>query len=185
MNKFKTILFALSLFNGAQVTAQNRRVTTVTSDGAVSNDSSLTEPQSAGSNMICKGLPIPDGYAISGEATSKNCPNNAWIVKSRGRAPTTIDRLNTKAGVEKPPDFFDVATCAGFRKTVAATYNFNPAVLNDAQRAVKSAELDRIWNAVRSPRIFQRCEWPIAAPSRIVTSTLSAITEALLRFCRR
>jgi len=154
MNKFKITLLTVSLLIGSQAMAQNRRLTpgTNTAAAVASDASSLTEIP-AGSTTICKGVAIPEGYVISGETTSKNCPNNAWIVKRRSRRPlSSIDRLSVKAEREEPSESFDATTCAEFQKTIASTYNFNPAVLNDAQRAAKSAELDRVWNAVRASR---------------------------------
>jgi len=91
MNKFKITLLTVSLLIGSQAMAQNRRLTpgTNTAAAVASDASSLTEIP-AGSTTICKGVAIPEGYVISGETTSKNCPNNAWIVKRRSDGPLAV-----------------------------------------------------------------------------------------------
>jgi hypothetical protein len=43
---------------------------------------------------ICKGTPIPTGYSIIGETDSKNCPNQAWIVRKKFNP--AIDSLSTE-----------------------------------------------------------------------------------------
>jgi hypothetical protein len=43
---------------------------------------------------LCKGTPIPTGYSIIGETDSKNCPNQAWIIRKKYNP--AIDSLSTE-----------------------------------------------------------------------------------------
>jgi len=41
-------------------------------------------------------------------------------------------------------------SCGDFQKLVSSTYNFKPARLSETEQNVKSAEMDRFWNAVKA-----------------------------------
>jgi hypothetical protein len=53
--------------------------------------SALASSQTAkGTQTICKGEAIPQGYTIIGESESPNCPNNAWVIKQKGTPKLTM-----------------------------------------------------------------------------------------------
>ncbi|GAC1446424.1 MAG: hypothetical protein NVSMB56_04960 [Pyrinomonadaceae bacterium] len=42
-----------------------------------------------------------------------------------------------------------INTCAAFQQLVKTTYNFKPSQLSDAQREIKSKEMDKVWDKVK------------------------------------
>ena len=119
-----------------------------------------------GQTVLCKGLPLPDGLAIAGEMFSDSCNGSAWIVKPKAGpqpalGPTTSrldSRANASYSVAAANEVVRSGQCDAFNQTIKKTYNFKPALFNDAQRNAKSAELDQFWNQVRqSPAVLVPC----------------------------
>ncbi|OLD25924.1 MAG: hypothetical protein AUJ04_06765 [Acidobacteria bacterium 13_1_40CM_3_55_6] len=106
--------------------------------------------------VVCKGSPVPEGYAISGETISDSCNGTAWIIKPKAGPRSTLDRFNSAASnpvslVERN-EVIAPGQCDAFRQTVASTYNFNPERMSEEQIKAQSARLDVFWNQVRQSR---------------------------------
>jgi len=108
--------------------------------------------------LLCKGLPVPEGFAISGETITDSCNGTAWIIKRRPStlAPSSLDRLSSSASnnasLAEPNETIAPGQCDAFQQTIRNTYNFNPALMNDTEMKVESAKLDVFWNKVRQSR---------------------------------
>lgn len=94
MKTSRISLIALFFVLGLTAVGQDRP-----QPAAVKNPETPEEPAASyltrGSFTVCKGHVIPDGYMISGETVLKQCPNHAWIIRSRGqRPPSLIDQLS-------------------------------------------------------------------------------------------
>ena len=106
--------------------------------------------------VVCKGSPVPEGYAISGETISDSCNGTAWIIKPKAGPRSMLDRFNSAASnpvslVERN-EVISPGQCDAFRQTVASTYNFNPERMSEEQIKAQSARLDVFWNQVRQSR---------------------------------
>jgi hypothetical protein len=147
-----TLLFLAGLNSYAQKRGSNSPSSPATPVNAVAFDTQT------GSNVLCKGLPVPDGFTISGEMFSDSCNGAAWIVKRKPGPATPPDqlndrfRVNTFTSLAEPDEAIAPRQCDTFQQTIKSTYNFNPALLNDAQRSVQSAKLDVFWSQVRQSR---------------------------------
>src|SRR5438270_9571925 len=106
--------------------------------------------------VVCKGSPIPEGYAISGETISDSCNGTAWIIRPKAGPRSRLDRFNSAASttvslVERN-EVIAPRQCDAFRQSIANTYNFNPARMSEQQIKAQSARLDVFWNQVRQSR---------------------------------
>src|SRR2546426_7296828 len=54
--------------------------------------------------VLCKGSPVPEGYAISGEMISDSCNGTAWIIKPKAGPRSRLDRFNSAASNTVSPD---------------------------------------------------------------------------------
>jgi hypothetical protein len=116
---------------------------------------SVAYDQQTGYNVLCKGVQVPEGYALAGETLSNRCQGTAWIVKRKARRQPVIDlgwRRDEGISVVEPKEVLNAALCDTFQKTIRNTYNFNPARMNDAEVKAESAKLDVLWNQVRQSR---------------------------------
>jgi hypothetical protein len=117
---------------------------------------SVTFDPQTGYNVLCKGVQVPEGYALAGETLSKRCQGTAWIVKRKARRQPVLDpvswRRDESVSVAEPKEVLNAALCDTFQKTIRNTYNFNPARLNEAQVKAESAKLDVFWSQVRASR---------------------------------
>jgi hypothetical protein len=153
MKILKTTLLILLVLIAVTAFAQKRR-----NAPQPPQASALAVDAQTGNNILCKNLPVPDGFAISGEMFSDSCNGAAWII-SRKSAPRpsidqTADRFGSGSGLSfaEPNEAVAPGQCDDFMQTIKATYNFNPANFNDAQRNAASAKLDNFWNQVRQSR---------------------------------
>jgi hypothetical protein len=105
-------------------------------------------------SVVCKDQPMPEGYVISGETLSDSCKGGAWIIKRKPGAVAPPDQFATVANnpVSEPTETIAPGQCDKFQLTIRATYNFDPAVMSDAQIKTQSAKLDDFWNDVRNSR---------------------------------
>jgi hypothetical protein len=105
---------------------------------------------------LCKGLPVPEGFVVSGETLSDSCNGSAWIIKPKPGARPALDRLSLvgSGGVSmtEPNEVIAPGQCDAFQQTIRDTYNFHPARMNEEQITVQSAKLDVFWNKVRESR---------------------------------
>ena len=117
---------------------------------------SVTFDPQTGYNVLCKGVQVPEGYALAGETLSNRCRGTAWIVKRKTRRQPAFDplswRRNESVSVAEPKEVLNAALCDTFQKTLRNTYNFNPARMTDAEVKAASAKLDVLWNQVRQSR---------------------------------
>jgi len=106
--------------------------------------------------VVCKGSPVPEGYAISGEMISDSCNGTAWIIKPKAGPRSRLDRFNSAASNTVSPvernEVIAPGQCDAFRQSIASTYNFNPARMSEQQIKAQSARLDVFWNQVRQSR---------------------------------
>ena len=111
-----------------------------------------------GNTVLCKNLPVPDGFAITGEMFADSCNGAAWIISRKSAPPKILDQTANRFSSAGGPSFAEPheaiapGQCDEFMRTVKATYNFNPAQFNDAQRSAASAKLDDFWNHVKQSR---------------------------------
>src|SRR5215510_11903274 len=87
-------------------------------------------------SVVCKDQSVPDGYMISGETLSTACAGTAWVIKPKpGTRPAGLDRFTVAASNDErePVEAIAPGQCDQFEQTVRVTYNFNPALMNDAQ----------------------------------------------------
>ncbi len=111
-----------------------------------------------GNYILCKGSPLPESLIVSGEMWSEQCNGAAWIVKSKPGPPPTGNKLEVQfsadhvASVAEPSEAIAPGQCDAFQQSIKQTYNFNPALLNEAQQQAQSARLDIFWNRVRQAR---------------------------------
>jgi hypothetical protein len=111
----------------------------------------------SGNTIVCKGVEVPEGFAIAGEMFSDSCNGTAWILKRKSGA-VANNRLdlhtNSSANVSvaEPNEAIAPGQCGSFQQTIRNTYNFKPALLSDAQRTAKSEKLDGFWASVRQSR---------------------------------
>ena len=91
----KASLLILLCLTAVVVVAQTRhttsKVTSSQSTNAVAVDSQT------GSNLICKGLPVPEGFTISGEMFADSCNGSAWILKRKPGAAVAFAPLDNRA----------------------------------------------------------------------------------------
>lgn len=111
-----------------------------------------------GNTILCKGLPLPEGFSVSGEMFADSCNGAAWILKPKAEsssAPKQLDNRmgpSTSAAFGEPNEAIAPGQCDTFQQTIKRTFNFDPARFTDAQREAKSVELDQFWNMVRQSR---------------------------------
>ncbi len=118
-----------------------------------------------GSEVLCKGSALPEGFIVAGEMFSDSCNGAAWIVKRKPNAPPPGSGLSNfssptlgRVSASEPNEAIAPGQCDAFQQTIKSTYNFNPAQFNDAQRAAMSTKLDVFWNQVRqSSRTLVPC----------------------------
>jgi hypothetical protein len=115
-----------------------------------------------GNHFVCKDAPVPEGFAVAGEMWSDHCNGAAWVLKkkpgpvSSGPAAGLYQRADFSANLNtsraEPNEVIVPGQCDAFQQTIKTTYNFNPALLNEAQQQSQSARLDVFWNQVRQAR---------------------------------
>ena len=109
-----------------------------------------------GSQVVCKGSAVPDGYVISGETVSDSCPGGAWIIRKKRRPQNSLDSfaLNTSNSFSEaePNEAIAPGQCDAFQQEIRKTYNFNPAQMDRGQVQAQSQKLDTFWNNVRQSR---------------------------------
>ena len=156
-----TLLFLIT----TSVFAQKRRSASnlpSTSAAATRNNGPTVDSQT-GNTVLCKGLPLPEGFAIAGEMFSDSCPGSAWIIKQKSGPPLDLERFNARtdafanlahssANVVEPNETLAPGQCDSFQQTIRNTYNFKPALMNESQVKAQSEKLDLFWNQVRQSR---------------------------------
>ena len=108
-----------------------------------------------GSAVLCKNLPVPEGFVISGETLSDSCNGSAWLIKRKAASPPALDRFTAIADnsyVAAPNETIAPGQCNEFQQTIRKTYDFNPGLMNEAQVKEQSAKLDIFWSHVRQSR---------------------------------
>ena len=148
MKTLKLLLLVLCL-TAASSFAQQRGVAPVAKP---IQSSPMIVDRETGQTLLCKGATVPDGFAISGEMFSDACNGPAWIVKRKAPSPPALDRtFGTALGLSwsEPNEVIAAGQCEGLQQTIKNTYNFKPALLDDAQMKARSASLDVFWNQVR------------------------------------
>jgi hypothetical protein len=109
-----------------------------------------------GSQVVCKGESVPEGFVISGETLSDSCHGTGWIIKRRRGAPPNVERFaaSDSNGLTdaEPNEVIGPGQCDAFQKEIAKTYNFRPAGMSEDQIAAQSKSLDVFWNKVRQSR---------------------------------
>jgi hypothetical protein len=150
MKILKVTLLTLSCLFASTAFAQTRRT-----PSAPPLTQAVSVDAQTGNNILCKNLPVPDGFAISGEMFADSCNGAAWIVRPKSAPPRSLDQTANRfsstdgAAFAEPNEAIAAGQCDAFMQTVRTTYNFNPAQFNDAQRNAASAKLDDFWGYVR------------------------------------
>jgi hypothetical protein len=161
MKTLKTSLLISLCLLAPTAFAQSRRSTPAASKPIQTNASNVDSQ--TGNTVLCKGLPVPDGFAIAGEMFSDSCQGSGWIIKPKAGPPSDLDCFNVRVdalrdlahstgAVAEPNETITPGQCDSFQQTVRNTYNFKPASFNDAQRSAQSAKLDIFWDQVRQSR---------------------------------
>ena len=114
-----------------------------------------------GNSILCKESVLPENMVVSGEMWSEQCNGAAWIVKSKPGPPLRDNKLEAHFSADQVASVSESSNsegaivpgqCDAFQQTIKQTYNFNPALLNEAQQQAQSARLDVFWNQVRQAR---------------------------------
>ncbi len=117
---------------------------------------SITSLAQDRNRVVCKGSPVPEGYIVSGETLSDSCNGTAWIIKRKAGAAPSLDSFNSvapeKVSLAEPNETIAPGQCDSFQQTIKTTYNFNPALMNEAEVKVQSGKLDLFWDKVRQSR---------------------------------
>ncbi|MEP6568348.1 MAG: hypothetical protein ABJC10_01125 [Acidobacteriota bacterium] len=157
MKIVKVSLLILLCLTLATVVAQKRRAIISLVPPSSQSSGLLSDPQT-GNTVLCKGSPVPEGFAISGEMFSDACSGAAWIVKRKPGPAPNYDQLGnhleptTATSLTEPNEAIAPGQCGIFQQTIKETYNFKPALVKDAQRDAQSAKLDVFWSHVRQSR---------------------------------
>ena len=117
---------------------------------------SITSLAQDRNQVVCKSMPVPEGFIVSGETLSDSCNGTAWIIKRKAGAAPSMDSFNSvtpeKVSMAEPNETIAPGQCDSFQQTIKSTYNFNPALMNDAEVKVQSGKLDLFWDKVRQSR---------------------------------
>ena len=117
---------------------------------------SITSLAQDQNRVVCKGSPVPEGFMVSGETLSDSCHGTAWIIKRKAGAAPSLDSFSSvapeKVSLAEPNETITPGQCDSFQQTIMSTYNFNPALMNDAEVKVQSGRLDLFWDKVRQSR---------------------------------
>ncbi len=157
MKIVKASLLTLLCLTAVIVIGQKRRATSNLTPNSQPANAVTVDPQT-GIRIVCKGVPVPQGFAISGEMFADSCNGSAWILKRQSGAtvaPAQLDnRLTPGAALSlaEPNEVIAPGQCDSFQQTIKSTYNFKPALFNDADRHAASLKLDAFWNQVRQSR---------------------------------
>jgi hypothetical protein len=166
MKIFKTSLLLTLLFLiTTSVFAQKRRsVSNLSSASAAATRShGPSVDLQTGNTILCKGLPLPEGFVIAGEMFSDSCQASAWIIKQKSGPPVDVERFNARtdafanlahspAAVVEPNETITPGQCDSFQQTIKGTYNFKPALMNESQVEAQSEKLDTFWAQARQSR---------------------------------
>jgi hypothetical protein len=160
-----SLLLTLLLLITTSALAQKRRsVSNLSSTSAAATRSNGPSVDSqTGNTVLCKGLPLPEGFVIAGEMFSDSCQGSAWIIKQKSGPPLDVERFNARAeafanlahppaAVVEPDETITPGQCDSFQQTFRKTYNFNPALMNEAQVKAQSEKLDMFWTQARQSR---------------------------------
>jgi hypothetical protein len=160
-----SLLVTLLLLTPQSVFAQKRRSVSNTSSAsaAATRSNGPTVDSQTGNTILCKGLPLPEGFVIAGEMFSDSCQASAWIIKQKSGPPLDLERFNARtdafanlrhspAGVVEPHEIITPGQCDSFQQTIKGIYNFKPALMNELQVKAQSEKLDVFWNQVRQSR---------------------------------
>ena len=160
-----SLLVTLLLLTPQSVFAQKRRSVSNTSSAsaAATRSNGPTVDSQTGNTILCKGLPLPEGFVIAGEMFSDSCQASAWIIKQKSGPPLDLERFNARtdafanlrhspAGGVEPHEIITPGQCDSFQQTIKGIYNFKPALMNESQVKAQSEKLDVFWNQVRQSR---------------------------------
>lgn len=160
-----SLLVTLLLLTSQSVFAQKRRSVSNTSSAsaAATRSNGPTVDSQTGNTILCKGLPLPEGFVIAGEMFSDSCQASAWIIKQKSGPPLDLERFNARrdafanlrrspAGGVEPREIITPGQCDSFQQTIKGIYNFKPALMNESQVKAQSEKLDVFWNQVRQSR---------------------------------
>lgn len=160
-----SLLVTLLLLTPQSVFAQKRRSVSNTSSAsaAATRSNGPTVDSQTGNTILCKGLPLPEGFVIAGEIFSDSCQASAWIIKQKSGPPLDLERFNARtdafanlrhspAGGVEPHEIITPGQCDSFQQTIKGIYNFKPALMNESQVKAQSEKLDVFWNQVRQSR---------------------------------
>lgn len=166
MKIFTASLLTLFSVIGVVSFAQNRRPTSPAQPTQNVAPTGVAVDSLTGQTVVCKGTPVPNGLVVSGEIFTDSCQGTAWIVKPKDGSPKALDNTNGRLAsnrnvsysVAEANEVVKSGQCAAFNQTIKRTYNFKPALFNDADRSARSHELDQFWNQVRqSPAVLVPC----------------------------
>lgn len=159
MQIFKTLILASLCLFASSVTGQKPRSSNPANASKPATINGVNVDAQTGIEVLCKGLPTPEGYAISGEMFSDSCNGAAWIVKRKSNSVAALDRLSdlpssalAGASVSEPNETIMPGQCDDFQRTIKSTYNFKPALMSESQVQAQSERLDVFWNQVRQSR---------------------------------
>jgi hypothetical protein len=152
-----SLLVTLLLLITTPVFAQKRRSgSNLSSASAATRSNGPSVDSQTGNTILCKGLPVPEGFVIAGEMFSDYCQASAWVIKRKSGPPPALDRFtsnsNASLSLAEPNEVIAPGQCDSFQQTVKGIYNFKPALMNESQVKAQSEKLDVFWNQVRQSR---------------------------------
>lgn len=159
-----SLLLSLLLLITMPVFAQQRRSgSNLSSASAATRSNGPSVDSQTGNTVLCKGLPLPEGFVIAGEMFSDSCHESAWIIKQKSDPPLDLERFDARrdafanlrhssAAVVEPNETTTPGQCDSFQQTIKGIYNFKPALMNESQVKAQSEKLDVFWNQVRQSR---------------------------------
>ena len=149
----KASLLILLCLTAVIVVAQTRHTTSNVTSSQSTN--AVAVDSQTGINLICKGLPVPEGFTISGEMFADSCNGSAWILKRKPGAAVAFAPLDNRAApgastsLAEPNEAIVPGQCDSFQQTIKNTYNFKPGLMSGAEKDAASARLDVLWSQVR------------------------------------
>jgi hypothetical protein len=152
-----SLLLSLLLLVTTPVLAQERRSgSNLSSASAATRSNGPSVDSQTGNTILCKGLPLPEGFVIAGEMFSDSCQASAWVIRRKPGPPPALDRFtsnsNASLSLAEPNEVIAPGQCDSFQQTIKGIYNFNPALMNESQVKAQSEKLDVFWNQVRQSR---------------------------------
>jgi hypothetical protein len=152
-----SLLLSLLLLVTTPVLAQERRSgSNLSSASAATRSNGPSVDSQTGNTILCKGLPLPEGFVIAGEMFSDSCQASAWVIRRKPGPPPALDRFtsnsNASLSLAEPNEVIAPGQCDSFQQTIKGIYNFKPALMNESQVKAQSEKLDVFWNQVRQSR---------------------------------